>query len=198
MLLKEMSGHGLAAPPGLSGFSGGRARPSPVLKLFSFAIPKSDVPIEITIDEQSIAFDARAGTAFDPAAINRPTPPALPDHAASDLVTVPLIKLAWARSGDKGDKANVGVLPRHLDYAPWIWAALTEDEVTGRFAHFLDGDVQRFYLPGTGAINFLMDRILGGGGVASLRNDPQGKGYSQILLQTPIPIPQSLAEALPK
>ena len=109
-----------------------------------------------------------------------------------------MIKLAWARSGDKGDKANVGVLPRHMDYAPWIWAALTEDEVTGRFAHFLDGDVQRFYLPGTGAINFLMDRILGGGGVASLRNDPQGKGYSQILLQTPIPIPQSLAEALPK
>lgn len=196
LLLKEMAGHGLAAPPGLSGFSGGRSKPSPVLKLFSFAVPKAHVPISISIDDTQIEFGTESGEQFDPGAIERATPPATPDLGSDDLVEVPLIKLAWGRSGDKGDKANVGILPRHLDYAPWIWAALSEPELAARFAHFLEGDVQRFYLPGTGAINVLLDRVLGGGGVASLRNDPQGKGYSQILLQTPIRIPSHMAEAL--
>jgi hypothetical protein len=59
-----------------------------------------------------------------------------------------------------------------------------------------EGKVERFWMPGTGAINFLLHNVLGGGGVASLRNDPQAKGYSQILLQTQIPVPRALAEAL--
>ncbi|MCG8443267.1 MAG: hypothetical protein MI723_15805, partial [Caulobacterales bacterium] len=63
-----------------------------------------------------------------------------------------------------------------------------------RFAHFLKGPVERFHLPGTGAMNILLHDVLGGGGVASLRNDPQGKTYAQVLLQTPIAIPKSLAE----
>jgi hypothetical protein len=112
------------------------------------------------------------------------------------MIEVPLIRLAYARSGDKGDNANVGVLPRNPIYASYIWAKLTEAEVARRFAHYLKGKVERFYMPGTGAVNFVLHSVLGGGGVASLRNDPQAKGYSQILLQTPIPIPQAMAEAL--
>ena len=64
------------------------------------------------------------------------------------------------------------------------------------FEHFLKGSVERFYLPGSNSINFLLHDVLGGGGVASLRADPQGKGYAQILLSTEIAIPQKMAEAL--
>ena len=67
-----------------------------------------------------------------------------------------------------------------------------------RFAHFLrgSGSVERFLLPGATRINFLLHDVLGGGGVASMRNDPQGKGYAQLLLSCPIPVPPTLAAAL--
>jgi hypothetical protein len=194
LILKELTGHGLAGPPGLSGFAGGRPAPSPVVRLFSFLAPKTNVPIRLRVENEEIELGAESGKAFDPAAIKRPPPPALPDDR--DLVEVPLVRLAYARSGDKGDNANIGVLARDLRYAPWIWAKLTEAEVARRFAHFLKGRVERFWMPGPGAINFLLHNVLGGGGVASLRNDPQAKGYSQILLQTPIPIPRAMAETL--
>lgn len=196
MLLKELAGHGLAAPPGLSGFAGGRARPSPVLRLFSFLIPKSLVPVQVLVGDERHALSDDSDWRRPETHLPDPVFPDLPEHDPGTLVTVPLIKLAFARSGDKGDKANVGVLPRKQDYAPWIWATLTEDEIQSRFAQFLQGKVHRYFLPGTGAMNILMDDILGGGGVASLRNDPQGKGYSQILLQTPIKLPRALAEDL--
>ncbi len=195
LILKEMTGHGLAAPPGLSGFAGGRPAPSPVMRLFSFLIPKAHVPIQLIVEGDAIDLGSDTGEPFDPVAIQRPTPPPIPP-ASGDLIEVPLSRLAWARSGDKGDNANIGVMPRSMTYVPWIWAKLTEEEVSRRFAHFLNGRVERFYMPGTGSINFLLHNVLGGGGVASLRNDPQAKGYSQILLQTPIPVPHSIARSL--
>ena len=121
-------------------------------------------------------------------------------------MAVPLIKLAWGRSGDKGNNANVGIIARRAEFLPWIWAALTEDVVRERFAHFLaqaaprgsgpKSDVERFLLPGSHAINFLLHDVLGGGGIASLRNDPQGKGYAQLLLSCPVNLPVALAETL--
>jgi hypothetical protein len=194
LILKELTGHGLAAPPGLSGFAGGRPSPSPVMRLFSFLIPKKDVPIRLVLEDEEIELGAENGTPFDPATIERQTPTAA--KANGDMVDVPLVSLAFARSGDKGDNANIGVMPRDPAYAPYIWATLTEAEVARRFAHFLKGKVERFYMPGTGSINFLLHNVLGGGGVASLRNDPQAKGYSQILLQAPIPVPRSIAKSL--
>jgi hypothetical protein len=195
LILKELTGHGLAAPPGLSGFAGARPSPSPVVRLFSFLIPKADIPIRLILDSEEITLGAEQGTRFDPTAIKRPfTPDAV--KLGGDMVEVPLIRLAFARSGDKGDNANIGVLPRRAEYADWIWNRLTEAEVEQRFAHYLKGRVERFFMPGTGAINFFLHNVLGGGGVASLRNDPQAKGYSQILLQASIPIPRALAEQL--
>ncbi len=195
LILKELTGHGLAAPPGLSGFAGGRPSPSPVVRLFSFLIPKADVPIRLVLDTEEISLGAEPGARFDPASVCRPIAPDTP-KIDSDVVNVPLVRLAFARSGDKGDNANIGILPRDPNYAPFIWAKLTEEEVARRFAHYLKGKVERFFMPGTGAINFLLHNVLGGGGVASLRNDPQAKGYSQILLQTPIPVPRAMAENL--
>jgi len=196
ILFKEIIGMALGGPPGLTGFAGGRPKPSPVVRLFSFTHAKDDV--EITVETAAGEWKMREtipDPAFDPAFIQRPIAP-LPEVAGQQRVSVPLIKLAVGRSGDKGDKANIGIIARTAEYLPWIWAALTEQAVANRFAHFLQGRVERFYLPGSHSINFLLHEVLGGGGIASLRNDPQGKGYAQILLDYPIPVPQALAEKL--
>lgn len=194
LLLKEMVGMGLASPPGLSRFAGGRSKPSPVVRLFSFLTPKSDVAITVTVGEETATFPAETGAPFDAAALDRTEPPA--PSAADDVIEIPLRRLAWGRSGDKGNLANIGVLPRAEALAPWLWAGLTEEIVARAFAHVLDGRVERFFLPGTGAINFVLHEALGGGGVASLRNDPQGKGFAQVLLDIPVCAPKSLVEAL--
>lgn len=191
ILLKETTGLGLATPPGLSGFAGGRPKPTPVARLFSFTLPKAAVSIGVEVEGIKHDFIDAPGTRFDPGALVHPDAPAPEDLC--DLVSVPLVSLAWARSGDKGNKANIGVIARHADYFPYICRSLGEDVVAARFAHFLEGGVERFVLPGPHALNFLLHDVLGGGGVASLRNDPQGKGYAQLLLEVPIEIPAALA-----
>ncbi len=196
ILLKEATGLGLATPPGLSGFSGGgRARPSPVVRLFSFLVEKDEIKIAIDLGDKQISFTPEKTDIFDENLIERPEgPPDLP--AEGNAVEIPLIELAWGRSGDKGNKANVGIIARDAAYLPYIWSALSEDVIADRYAHFLEGKVARFLMPGPNAINFLLDDVLGGGGVASIRNDAQAKGYAQILLDHPIPIPRAMAEKL--
>jgi hypothetical protein len=198
ILLKEAVGLGLATPPGLSGFAGGRPKPSPVVRLFSFTIPKDKVSVRILEDDKELSCDDVHGEAFSTADITRPSVPVT--EAATNNVNVPLVKLAWGRSGDKGNKANIGIIARKPEYLPYIFQALSEQVVSERFAHFLadtsPGNVERFLLPGSNAINFLLHAVLGGGGVASIRNDPQAKGYSQLLLACSIPVPAAMAEAL--
>ena len=120
---------------------------------------------------------------------------AVPTDDRTGQIEVPLERLAWARSGDKGDKANIGVMARKREFFPWIAAALGESYVASRFEHFMASpEMDRYVLPGLPALNFVLHRALGGGGVASLRNDPQAKGYAQILLDTPVKIPAQLME----
>lgn len=93
-------------------------------------------------------------------------------------IEVPLVEIAHARSGDKGNHSNIGVIARKTEYLPWIRAALTEQAVASYMQHVLDaekGRVIRYELPGLNALNFMLENALGGGGVASLRIDPQGK-----------------------
>jgi hypothetical protein len=152
------------------------------------------VPVAITVEGETFDYGCDSGAPLT----RHPAPELTTPDPASGLadIEVPLIALAWARSGDKGDKANIGVMPRRDHYAPWIWAALTEAAVAARFASYVEGTVARFYLPGTGAMNILMDKALGGGGIASLRNDPQGKTFSQILLTMNVAVPRAIMEAL--
>ncbi len=195
ILLREITGLGLATPPGLSAFAGGRPAPSPVVRLFSFLLPKPDLVPSMEIDGHSTPCTDQVGVPFDPGTIARPDEPETGGHQ-EPLVEVPLIKLAWGRSGDKGNHANIGIIARERSYMPYIWEALSTVAVKERFAHFEVGAVSRYYLPGLPAVNFLLQDVLGGGGIASLRNDPQGKGYAQLLLDHPIPIPEHMAEAL--
>ncbi|MFK7828330.1 MAG: acyclic terpene utilization AtuA family protein [Congregibacter sp.] len=198
VFLKEMVGLALTAPPGLAGFAGARPKPMPVVRLFSFLLPKNAVSIAVELDGQSLNFNPMVVTlAVDsPDSLESAVPSA--DSAGVDMLSVALESLAFARSGDKGDKANIGVIARRREFLPWIARSLSADRVANCFAHFLAPGqtpaVERFYLPGIAALNFLLHRALGGGGVASLRTDPQGKSYAQILLAEPVQIPRALAE----
>jgi len=195
LLLKEITGLALAAPPGLSIFAGGRPKPSPVVRLFSFLLPKTEVPITVECDGAAQTFALNAAGGSSGRAVVRPPEPASPD-TDEPLTEVPLIKLAWGRSGDKGDSANIGVIARQPEFLPYLWVELTEAAVAEYFAKFLQGRVERFLLPGIDAINFVLHEVLGGGGIASLRHDAQGKGYAQRLLAHPVRIPESLARTL--
>ena len=196
VLLREMVGGALAAPPGLTMFSaGGRPKPSPVIRLFSFLLPKTDVHAVVRVDDQDVDIPANASTADDSHILDRPEVPSVPDSPGA-LMDVPLVRVAWARSGDKGNRANIGVMARHPDLLPWIGQSMTEERVADAFEHFLEGRVERFYLPGLHALNFVLHDVLGGGGIASLRNDPQGKTYGQILLAQDVQVPAELMESL--
>lgn len=132
-----------------------------------------------------------------------PAPPAWIESAASPsvwqeptepMVEVPLVRLAWARSGDKGDISNIGVIARRPEWLPLLWARLTPAVVKDYFAHLVQGRVERHYLPGIAAMNFVLHEALDGGGPASMRMDPLGKGMGQMLLDLPIRVPRSVAE----
>lgn len=190
LFLKEATGLGLATPPGLSGFAGARPKPSPVMALFSYLTPKSQVAVTVSDDVGTLDCPAFRGKPV--ASARRPQEPTPPQ--AEQIREVPLVDLAWARSGDKGDIANIGVMARAPALMPWIWAGLTPEHLRRVFGHFCAGEIDRFYLPGTAAMNILLHASLGGGGTSSLRNDPQAKGYAQLLLAAPIPVDAALLE----
>ena len=104
---------------------------------------------------------------------------------------MPLVRVAWARSGDKGDTSNIGVIARRPEWLSALRAQLSEERVQAWLAHLVQGRVTRFDLPGVHAMNFLCTEALDGGGMASLRNDPLGKGMAQILLSMPVTVPRA-------
>ena len=191
IFLKDLNGIFLASPPGVSAFTGaGRPKPSPVIRLFSYLTPKTDIDIKIDVEgEISNHRDAVYGPAPDPIRPHVP-PPVIGE------VEVSLEHLAWARSGDKGNKANIGIIARQPEYIAAIWSALTPECIGQVMGHFMEdpSEITRFYLPGPRAINIVLDRALGSGGAASLRNDAQGKGFAQILLAQTIKVPAQIAK----
>ena len=98
------------------------------------------------------------------------------------------MEIAHARSGDKGDTANVGVIARKPEYYPVLVRELTVERVTRHFAGMLTGGVERFELPNLHALNFLLHGALGGGGTISLKTDAQGKTLSTALLRMEIEV----------
>lgn len=101
---------------------------------------------------------------------------------------IPLVKLAHARSGDKGDTANVGLIALKDDYYPLLVREVTAENVKAHFGPIVKGDVERFELPNLGALNFLLHESLGGGGTLSLMTDAQGKTFSTALLRMEIEV----------
>jgi hypothetical protein len=155
------------------------------------------VPAHIDLGDGEIAVPVPAGVDASPQE-SRPVAAAAPaGAAASDDVAVPLFALAHGRSGDKGNHANIGIIARRPEFVPLLRDRLTTAVVGSHFRHLCAGPVSRYELPGIGAFNFLLEDALGGGGVLSLRNDPQGKCFAQMLLDLPLPVPRSVAAGLP-
>jgi hypothetical protein len=109
---------------------------------------------------------------------------------------VSLFKLAHARSGDKGDTANVGVIALKDEYYPLLVREVTSERVKAHFGEMVKGNVDRFELPNLKALNFLLHESLGGGGTLSLMTDAQGKTMSTALLRMSIDVPDQEAASL--
>ena len=107
---------------------------------------------------------------------------------------VRLLDIAHARSGDKGDTANVGVIALRPEWFPVLQLFLTKERVAKHFAGAITGDVERFEIPNLGAVNFLLHGALGGGGTLSLKTDAQGKVFSTAMLRMVLEVPDSIAD----
>ena len=108
----------------------------------------------------------------------------------------PLAKIALARSGDKGDMCNVGVLARSPEAYAFLKEFLTAQKVKDWFQELCHGDVTRFHLDHLNGLNFLLDNALGGGGTKTLRTDAQGKTFSQAILRQRVPMPKEVLESI--
>jgi hypothetical protein len=191
---KEYVGSGLSMSTGRCGINAGRPNVSPAVKLHSFLIDKRMVDITVRVGGETVPLAHAVTIGGDDI-----VPP--PATVASELpggrrVEVPLIRLAVARSGDKGNDANIGVIARRPEYLAAIRTALTPAAVQRYFAHFAEGEVERFDLPGVHAVNFVLHDSLGGGGTSSLRLDTQAKTYAQLLLAIAVPVPESWSNEL--
>jgi hypothetical protein len=110
------------------------------------------------------------------------------------MTSVPLLQLAHARSGDKGDSANIGVVAYEPELYPILVEQLTADRVRAHFGDWVKGEVKRYELPNLHALNFVMRRALDGGGTISLRTDAQGKVLSAALMRLELQVPGEVAE----
>jgi hypothetical protein len=109
---------------------------------------------------------------------------------------VRLLDIAHARSGDKGDTANVGVIALQPAWYPLLVEHVTAKRVAAHFAAEITGPVERFELPNLNALNFLLHGALGGGGTLSLKTDAQGKVFSTALLRLVLDVPDDVAKRL--
>jgi hypothetical protein len=173
---------------GMTGFFGGRPRVAPSIEVHHLLVDKSSVDVSVVIDHERIDV-AIAGGASD-AAFGTPELPDGDGPPPSGGVTVVLRRLAYARSGDKGDNANIGVIARAPEFVDVIAQQVTAERVARYFSHYVTGSVRRWALPGLGALNFVLEGALGGkGGTSTLRYDPQGKSFGAMLLEMPIVVP---------
>src|SRR6185436_12442022 len=188
---REISPAGTSWSPGTTGsLNAGRPNVSPQIKQFAFLLPKSEATARVSIDAtaEEVVIPRGEDTPLRPGADAESSGPQPPADAAS----VPLMRVAHGRSGDKGDNSNVGIIARKPEYMPWIRSQVTAAAVSEHLGHLVKGKVTRYSLPGINALNFVLEQALGGGGMASLRNDPLGKGMAQLVLAMPIRIPKEL------
>ena len=169
----------------------------PVQRIAGFLVPKSLVSQTVTVDSANVPFVSKTNAAGKEQDASAPALPALPDDA-DPKQTVPLIRLAWARSGDKGNLFNVAVIARKPEYLAYIAATLTPEVIGKYYGRQLSAGrilpVERFSVPGLSALNFVVGDSMDGGVLASTSIDPVAKGMAQLLLDFPIPISDGLLD----
>ena len=194
LFVREIAPAGTSWSPGTTGPGGGRPSVAPLIRPLAFMLHKSAVEVSFTLADHRhpVAIELHGGAL--PAASAPQVPPFMASNdEGAGTTTLPLVRLAWARSGDKGNLSNIGVVARRAEWLPLLWDRLTPERVRDWFAYLMNGEVERFHLPGIAAINFLLHDALDGGGPASHRLDPLGKGMAQMLLEMPIEVPAAIA-----
>jgi hypothetical protein len=191
---RELGSVGIAFAPGTTGIYSGRPKPTPQIRLFTLFIDKATLGLPtVSLGAERIEIPIPPGSATPDRIERSPEPAEAP--AAGLTVEVPLMRLALARSGDKGDSANIAIIAREPAYVPIIRREVTPQRMAEHFTGLVSGAVQRFEAPGLHAFNFLLQEALGGGGMASLRIDPQGKAYGQMALEMMVRVPANLLGA---
>lgn len=225
LFARELGSVGLSFAQGTTGLIGGRPKPVPVVRLFTFLVAKDRLaaprlqvgegpavsltvapaqdtePVtsapHIAAAEPQVTADAQSagGTGPDDRHPNRTEDE---DCRVSDneaWVEVPLMQVAHARSGDKGDASNIAIFCRDTAFMPHLDQVLTSERLLRHFADSVRGPVTRYVAPGLHAFNFVLEQALDGGGMASRRIDPQGKAYGQRALEMMIPVPRAWSRA---
>ena len=202
LFAREMGSVGLSFAQGTTGLIGGRPKVTPVVKLFSFLIDKKSIPaITLQLGSSAPVWVEQVTPDLDMSASptslsTTTTQESAPMDAFVDLSEavqwVPLIELAYARSGDKGNKSNIAIIARDPKWMALLRSFLTPARMAHHFEGVVIGPVVRYEAPGLHAFNFVLDHALGGGGMASPRIDPQGKAFGQRALEMMIPVPVSL------
>ncbi|MEE8584323.1 MAG: acyclic terpene utilization AtuA family protein [Acidobacteriota bacterium] len=178
---------------------GARPRIQQVVAYWPCLLPASEVRPEVSILDSGKRFSIpweppRQEEALAHSAA--PDPPSFPEpDEAAPTSRVPLLRLAYARSGDKGNTCNIGLVARSPRIYPWLRRQLTANRVKEYFGEICKGEVERYEAPNLLALNFLLHESLGGGGTVSLGIDPQGKTYAHALLLMEVEAPQDLLEA---
>ncbi|MHC4938590.1 MAG: acyclic terpene utilization AtuA family protein [Planctomycetota bacterium] len=171
----------LSTVPGITYLADqGRPRPSGVVGYWPALIARENVHVSVEVGDTRVDVpQERPGSATPPIDASPPAPHSLD---TSKTIRVRLAELCLARSGDKGDTCNVGVIARSPEVYHWLVEYLTAARVKEYFGAICKGGVDRFEVPNLLALNFLLHESLGGGGTLSLLLDAQGKTYSQYLL----------------
>jgi hypothetical protein len=195
-----MLGLALQAPPGLGVF-GGRPDVQEAYAYWPTLVPRELVTarIEVARGESLVSRDlAPVAQRAGGAAIRRPAPSPVDGTPSGGAARrVPLRRIAYARSGDKGDHANIGVAARSPAAFAFLRRALDAERVRRHFGDRIAGAVERYELPGLHALNFVLRHALGGGGTLSLRADHQGKTLGQGLLLLELDVPEDVLAATP-
>jgi hypothetical protein len=189
LFAREIGSAGLSFAQGTASLIGGRPKPTPVVRLFTFFIDKQRLnPLQLQVgDAAPVAIEVPAQGGYV-----APAPEPVQGRAAEGaLVEVPLLHLAHARSGDKGNSSNIALFLRRPEYRDHLAAWLTPERVAAHFHGTVAGPVTVFEAPGLNAFNFVLEDALGGGGMASMRIDALGKAHGQRLLEIPVPVPQA-------
>ena len=188
LFARECAAPGTSWSPGTTGAGGGRPAVQPLIAPCSFALPRSALTPRVRIGGQTIDVPMSIVPA-GPVTIHRADAPPAPTATTGATRSVPLVALAWGRSGDKGDLSNIGLIARRPEWLPLIWQQVTPEAVKAWLGHLVTGGVTRHHLPGIHAMNLVLAGALEGGGPVSMRIDPLGKGMAQILLEMPLQVP---------
>lgn len=200
---KLLPGLILSGPAGVA-VTGGAPAISNVVRYWPSLIPQELAPATLAVyaDGEKIAshdelvWPATGGTAEPARPLVDPHSASLVDELGGDTISVPLMAIAHARSGDKGDTANIGLIGRSAACYVWLREHVSAERVREWFDGIVGGEVHRYLVPNLLALNFLLDESLGGGGTVSLHTDAQGKTYGQALLRCVVEVPSDLLSTI--